>query len=107
MGIRGINPMVFNTFVANQVDPALNIGGRPVAPRANANSQADAQDGDGIGSSRGDQLRINQMDLAVAGVQDEDTGIDGSQTQLDPSRLRQEVGQRAATDRGHHLDIIT
>ncbi len=103
MGIRGINPLVFTTFVANQMDPALNIGGRPAAPRPNANSQ----DGDQTANSRGDQLTVNQMDLAVAGLQGDETQVDESQTQLDPSRLRQEVGHRDVASRGQHLDIIT
>lgn len=107
MGLRGINPLLFTTFVANQADPALNIGGRPAAPRANANSQATAQDGDGVTSSRNDQARVTELDQAVAGVQDEDTQIDESQTQLDAGRLQQEVGQRDIAGRGHFLDIIT
>lgn len=103
MGIRGINPLVFTAFVANQMDPALNIGGRPAAPRPNANSQ----DGDDVSGARGDQADVNELDSAVPGLQGEETQIDASQTQLDPSRLRQEVGHRSAAEHGQHLDIIT
>ena len=102
MGLRGINPLVFTTFVANQLDPALNIGARPLVRRSNTN---DHGDGEGVADGREDQLRINQMDLAVPGVSSEDTPIDESLTQLDPSRLRQEVGQGQVVNLGRFLDL--
>lgn len=105
MGLRGINPLVFTAFVANQLDPALNFGARPGAPRARAN---DAEhDGDAVTGDRDDQVRITDMDQAVPGVQAEESKIDESQTQLDSARLRQEVGGREAVDLGHNLDLLT
>lgn len=101
MGQRIFNPLNFTTALPNQLDPVLN----PVRPpRTSANNSTEGLAGeDTIRGSRDDQAFINNMDNAVGGLQPEETRVEGQRTQLNPSDLQQQTGQRGAAQR---LDIL-
>lgn len=104
MGQRALNPLVFTTILPNQLDPVLN----PVRnPRTGVNNTADRLGAeDTVRGSRNDQVLINDTDVAVGGLQAEDTSIDAQRTPLISADLQQQIGQKGLAERGTFLDII-